>query len=726
MKQYLLTALMWVACTMFAYTQEITVEQIWKEYQFAPRGVSGYSSMPNGEEYAKIGSVGIDLYSFKTGEKTATPLDVATLELLSGKRLKLRDIDDFAFSDDAQKILLATEMESIYRRSTKAYYYIYDIKAQTLKPLADTNGFAQSFATFSPNADKVAFVRNNNLFYKDLKSDDEVQVTANGRINAILNGMADWVYEEELDITQCFTWSPDGSKIAYLRFDETNVKEFSMTEWGELYPAEYRYKYPKAGEDNSLVEVHIYDCNSGIDKKLELPDAAISYFPRIYWLPNSSTQLIILKLNRHQNKLEFINYNMNDNSYKTVFVDENEKWLEVTHDYFFLDEKTVLLCSERSGFNHIYKVTLGGEVKPLTNGKWEVAEICAVDKAKGLIYYLSNEAAVLNRDLYVIDLSGKKKKMLSSGNGWNNALFSSNAKYYRNTYSDLNTPFIYTIHESSGKELRVLENNDRLVKKMQLFHFAAREFFTFTIEEGVQLNGWILKPNDFSETKKYPVLMYVYGGPGSQEVQNSFKGAYDQAWYQLLAQKGYIVVCVDGRGTAGRGDEFKKCIYQQMGKYEALDQIAAARYLKTLSYVDSNRLGIWGWSFGGYLSALTKFTSGNLFKMAISVAPVTNWRYYDNIYTERFMRTPQENAAGYDDNSPITHTAGLQGSYLIVHGTADDNVHFQNAVDLVTSLNLADKQYEQFFYPNKNHFIMGGNTRCHLYHKLTNFILKEL
>ncbi|MDR1112146.1 MAG: S9 family peptidase [Bacteroidales bacterium] len=726
MRRSFFMALAWGLSILYACAQDITVENIWKEHQFAPKGVAGYTSMPNGEEYAKIGSTGIELYSFKTGEKTRTPLDVATLELLSGNKLKLRHINDFSFSDDAQKILFATRMESIYRRSTKANYYIFDIKNHTLTPLADTSLSPQSFATFSPDAEKVGFVRDNNLFYKDLKTDAEIQVTADGRTNAILNGMADWVYEEELDMAQCFTWSPDGSKLAYLRFDESNVKEFSMTEWGSLYPAEYRYKYPKAGEDNSLVEVHIYDCNSKFDKKLEFADFTTSYFPRIYWLPGNSTQLITLKLNRHQNRLEFISYNMADNSYATVFTDENEKWLSVSDNYFFLDAKTVLLCSERSGFNHIYKVTLGGEVKPLTSGNWEVAEICAVDKAKGLIYYLSNESAVLNRDLYAIDLAGKKKKMLSSGDGWNSALFSSNAKYYRNVYSSLNTPPVYTIRESSGKELRVLENNEKLVKNMQLYHFAPREFFSFTTEEGIQLNGWMLKPDGFSVARKYPVLMYVYGGPGSQEVQNSFRGVYDLAWYQLLAQKGYIVVCVDGRGTAGRGDAFKKCIYQQMGKYEALDQIAAARYLKTLSYVDSNRLGIWGWSFGGYLSALTKFTSGNLFKMAISVAPVTNWRYYDNIYTERFMRTPQENPTGYDDNSPITHAAGLQGNYLIVHGTADDNVHFQNAMDLAASLNLADKQYDQFFYPNKNHFIMGGNTRCHLYQKLTDFIFKKL
>ncbi|MDR2868050.1 MAG: S9 family peptidase [Bacteroidales bacterium] len=725
MKKTTFVILLLIVSSLIAHAQVITVENIWKEYQFAPRGVRGYTSLPDGEHYATVSTSGVDSYSFKTGEKTATLLDADALKNAVPKALQLKDIHDFSFSQDGNKMLIATQLESIYRRSSKAYYYIYNTKDKSVTPLSNLDLNQQSFATFSHDGNKVAFVRDNNIFYKDLIKNIEIQVTKDGKINHILNGMADWVYEEELDMAQCFSWSPNDTKIAYLHFDESAVKEFSMTEYGDLYPTEYRYKYPKAGEDNSKVEVHLFDCNNNTDITIDVT-CEDCYIPRIYWQSNA-TELIILRLNRHQNQLDFIRYNVSDKTQQVVFTDKNEKWLDVSNHYHFLDDnKTLFLCSEQSGYNHIYKVTLGETSTQITSGNWEVAEICAVDKAKKLIYYLSNESGQLNRDLYVIDFSGKNKKMLTSGDGWNSPDFSEKAHYYLNSYSNLNTPPVYSLRESNGKELRVLESNETLLKKMKLYPFAPRTFFTFTTSENIQLNGWMMKPNNCDTTQKYPVLMFVYGGPGSQEVQNSYRGAFDIAWYQLLAQKGYIIVCVDGRGTAGRGDAFKKCVYQQMGKYEALDQIEAAKYLKTLSYIDTARIGIWGWSFGGYLSALTKFTSGNLFKMAMSVAPVTNWRYYDNIYTERFQRTPQENPAGYDENSPITYASRLEGKYLLVHGTADDNVHFQNSMDLANALIQGNKQFEQFFYPNKNHFIMGGNTRCHLYNKLTNFVLENL
>jgi dipeptidyl-peptidase-4 len=371
-------------------------------------------------------------------------------------------------------------------------------------------------------------------------------------------------------------------------------------------------------------------------------------------------------------------------------------------------------------------VFFGGKPTPLTSGTWEVAQVCAVDESNEYIYYLSNESHALQRDLYRINFKGKNKKMLSNGKGWNSPTFNPKATYYSNMYSDANTPPVYTLHDNTGKELRVLQDNAALKERMKAYGFSEKELFTIPVNDGIDLNAWMIKPKNFDASKKYPVLMYVYGGPGSQEVNNSFFRVMDFAWYQMLAQKGYIVVCVDNRGTSGRGDSFKKCIYKQMGKYETEDQIAAANYLQSLSYIDSNRVGIWGWSFGAYLSSLCIMKGNDVFKMAMAVAPVTNWRYYDNIYTERFLQTPQENPQGYDDNSPITHAAKLKGKYLLIHGTADDNVHFQNAMDLVSALNAAGIQYEQFFYPNKNHFIMGGNTRLHLYIKLTDFILKNL
>ena len=704
---------------------EITVEDIWKKYTFYPSGVPGFNTLPESDFYTVSTKTSIDKHKFVNGEKVSILLSDNDL-IEANSFLRIQKINDFCFDKTEKKVLLASQKESIYRRSTKAFYYIVDLNKRTVKPLSDTTKGKQSFATFSPDGNHVAFVRENNLFVVDLEQEKETQITFDGKDRYIINGMADWVYEEELSQSCYFAWSPDNEKIAYLRFDESRVKEFSMTIYGKLYPQEYKYKYPKAGEDNSLVEVHVYNVKNNTNQTIDLGDNSNCYFPRIYWL-NNSTDLMVLKLNRHQNKLEFFKCNLTTHAKDLVYTDENSAWLDVTDDYFFLDDnKSMIVTSERNGFNHIYYVVFNGQITPLTNGKWEVANICAVDKAKKLIYYLSNESNVLNRDLYCIDFSGKKKKMLSSGKGWNEVTFSPTCRYYRNVYSDVNTPPIYTLHESSGKLLNTLNDNAAYVEKMKTYHFSPKELFSFITADNIELNGWMIKPPHFDANKKYPVLMYVYGGPGSQEVSNSFSRGFDFAWYQMLAQKGYIIVCTDGRGTATKGDEFKKCIYKQMGKYEAIDQIATANYLKTLPYVDGERIGIWGWSFGGYLSSLSMFTGGNTFKMAMAVAPVTTWRYYDNIYTERFLQTPQENAEGYDQNSPITHAHKLHGQYLLVHGMADDNVHFQNAVDLVTALNKAEKQYEQYFYPNKNHSIYGGNTRYHLYMKLTDFVLKNL
>jgi dipeptidyl-peptidase-4 len=710
----------------FAQHKEITVKAIWKDYIFLPSGVPGFATMPKGDFYTVTDTNGIHKYSFATGEKITTLITNEELTAASNNTISMKTINTYSFDNDENQLLIATRLENIYRRSTKAFYYIYHINSKTIRPLSDTTKGKQSFASFSNDGKKVAFVRNNNIFIADLDNNREIPITTDGLDRHVINGMADWVYEEELDMAQAFTWSFDGTKLAWLRFDEQRVKEFSMTVWGNLYPEEYKFKYPKAGEDNSLVDVFIYDFATGQKTKLDLGDNTNSYFPRIYWLSNS-TDLITLKLNRRQNKLEFFRYNAKSQQQDLVYTDENPYWLDVSDQYCFLDDnQTMIATSERNGFNHIYKITFGGEIIQLTKGNWEVAKISAVDRKNHLIYYLSNESSLLNRDLYCMDFNGKKKRMLTNGKGWNTPTFSPTTQYYRNVYSDLNTPPFYTIHDNKGKEIRLINDNAKYKQVTKEYHFADRELFSFKTEENILLYGWMLKPTDFDATKKYPVLMYVYGGPGSQEVKNSFFSPFDFAWYQMLAQKGYIIVCVDGRGTATRGDAFKKVIYKQMGKLETTDQISAAHYLKSLPYVDESRVGIWGWSFGGYLSSLSLMQGGETFKMAIAVAPVTTWRYYDNIYTERFLQTPQENPAGYDENSPLTHVDKMKGKFLMVHGTADDNVHFQNAMDLVTALNEAGKQYEQFFYPNKNHGIYGGNTRYHLYIKLTDFVLKNL
>ncbi len=711
---------------LLSQTKKITVDDIWEKYLFYPRSVYGFNPMQNSEHYTVVSLMGIEKYSFETGEKEEEILTNRDLMQLSSNQLNIRKIDDYVIDHSGEKILLATGTEPIYRRSTRAFYYVYDRKQNTIRLLSDTLLGKQSFATFSPDGSKVAFVRANNLFVKDLASGNEIPITNDGLENHIINGAADWVYEEELSLAKAFEWSPDSRKIAFMRFDESRVKEFSMTYFGELYPVEYKFKYPKAGEDNSLVNILIYDLQSGNKTALDMGDNDNCYFPRIYWLPDAK-ELMVLKLNRHQNKLDFYRYNTGNGTLEIVYTDENKCWVEVNDTYYFLDDnRSMLLTSERDGYNHIYKVEFGGPVTQLTQGNWEVNDISAVDPKKKLIYYLSNESSPLNRDLYVIGFDGRKKKMLTNGSGWNSVRFSPNSGYYMDTYSDRNTPPVVSIYRNDGKLLRVLEDNEQLKKTITDYGFSKKELFSFMTYDGTNLNGWMIKPTDFDYRKKYPVLMYVYGGPGSQEVNNAWFRSQDVAWYQMLAQHGYIVVCVDGFGTAGRGDAFKKAIYKQMGNLESESQIDAALYLRSLPYVDPERIGIWGWSFGGYLSSLAMFKGDGLFKTAIAVAPVTNWRYYDNIYTERFLQTPQENPSGYDENSPIFHAGKLKGNYLLIHGMTDDNVHFQNAVDLTTALIKANKQFDHFFYPNMNHFINDGNARQHLYTLLTQYILENL
>ncbi len=726
MKRLFLIALLFTAiCSCFGQAKEITIERIWDDYYFTPRGVPGYTAMPKSDYYTVVKRAGIERYSFATGERVDMLVANSDLDRLSKGTVNISKVSSYEFSSDEKKVVLAVDEESIWRRSSLAFYYVYDIENNKLITVADTNTKLH-FAFLSEDGQKVLFARDCDLFYQDLATGAITQITHDGQENAIFNGYADWVYEEELDMSSAASWSPDGSKIAFLRFDQRRVKEYNFALYDDLYPTDFKYKYPKAGEDNSLVDVYIYDLASKQLTRVDLGDNSNCYFPRVYWLPNSQ-DAVILKLNRHQDQLDFIRYNTVTKQQDIVYTDKNDKWLDVTDNYYFLkDGKTMIVTSERDGFNHIYKVTLGGEIKQLTSGNWEVNEIQYVNENKKLIYYLSNESGVLNRDLYSITFDGKKKTLMSTGDGWNQPSFSPNGNFYRNQYSSLNTLPIYTIRDAKGKELRVLNDNKHVKETMNAYGFVDREIIHFTTEDGTELYGWMMKPANFDPNKKYPVMMNCYGGPGSQQVTNSYGSWYDLALYQMLAQKGYISVCVDGRGTATRGDAFKKVIYQQMGKYEAIDQIAAANWLKKQSYVDGDRIGIWGWSFGGYLSALSLFRGDGAFKMAISVAPVTNWRYYDNIYTERFMRTPQENPDGYDLNSPTTYAKDLKGKYLLIHGTADDNVHFQNAMELVKALNEAGVEYDQFFFPNKNHFIMGGNTRTYLYNKLAKYILENL
>ena len=715
--------LFFITISITTFSQTLTLEDIFSKNVLRSEGISGFQHLSTSDCYTVRTENGIDKHHFATGEFIATILPKENINALSNTELAFEDINSYSFSKNEDKILLATEVENIYRRTTKGVYYVFDIQNKTLIPVSDVSESKISFPTFSDDGEKVAFVRNLNLFCMDVKTGKETQITFDGEENHILNGLPDWVYEEELSVSKTFMWSPNGKYLAYMRFDESHVKEFSMTIWGELYPEEYKYKYPKAGENNSIVEIYVYDTENNITEKIDLKTCVEVYYPRLFWLSNS-TDLMILQLNRLQNQLAFVKYNVLNHNYFVVFTDTNPYWLNVADTYHFLpDNNSMILASERDGFNHIYLVDFKGNIKQLTSGKWEVASIAFVNSKTKQIYYLSNETDRLGRDLFVIDFAGKKKIRLSNGLGWNSVSFSASGNYYRNTYSSPTQPPYITINDNKGKKLRLLQENDKLKAQMQEYNCVPKELFQFTTSEGIIMDGWMMKPVEFDPAKKYPVLVYTYGGPGSMEVTKNFNV---EAWYQYLTQQGYIVACADGRGSGGRGDTYRKVIYKQMGKYESDDQIAFAKYLKTLPYVNPKRIGIWGWSFGGYLAALSLFKGEDAFSMAVAVAPVTNWRYYDNIYTERFMRTPQENPDGYDENSPVFWADKLQGKFLMIHGTADDNVHFQNAMDLAAALNQAGKQYDMFFYPNKNHFITGGNTRLHLYTMMTEYIFKNL
>jgi len=703
--------------------KEITLEDIWARYLFLPKLVNGIESMNDGKHFCVLErGNSIDEYSYEDGKKTRTIVSSDQM-VPDGKDEGIR-INSYTFSSDETKILIATETEQIYRHSSKSSFYIWDIAKKQILALSD--GGKQRLATFSPDGSKMAFVRGNNLFIKDIVSNKEEQITNDGLDRHIINGTTDWVYEEEFAFTKALFWSPDGAKLAYYRFDESNVKEFWMTTWGDLYPEFYKFKYPKTGENNSLVTIHIYDLNTKTTKAADIGTEKDQYIPRILWT-KSKDKLAILRMNRHQNKLEILLADANSGESKVIYTEENKYYIDVTDDYTFLNnQKHFLITSEKDGYNHIYLYDMDGNlVKQITKGNWDVVEFCGIDEDDEKIYYKSVESSFKNRDLYVIGVDGKGKTRLSKKVGDNDVEFSKTFDYYINTWSDANTPPVVTVNDNSGKIIREIQGNKEFAELVKQYNFTTCEFFDFKTEQGVELYGWMIKPPDFNKNNRYPVFMYFYGGPGDQKVVNTW-GYFNFAWFQMLAQKGYIVVCVDNRGTGGRGEEFKKQTYLELGKLETIDQIEVAKYLGTLNYVDKDRIGVFGWSYGGYLSTLCMTKGADYFKAGIAVAPVTNWRYYDNIYTERFMRTPQENASGYDDNSPINFVSSLKGKYLLVHGTGDDNVHVQNSYDLVSALVNANKQFEMQFYPNKNHGIYGGYTRLHLYRRMTDFILDNL
>jgi dipeptidyl-peptidase-4 len=705
-------------------SQELTVESIWKKFEFYPKNFSGFNSMNDGEHFTKINQSENDFtitkHEFKNYSGKGDVIVSMNDLMYDGNFI---GVDDYSFNSDETKILITTNYKSIYRRSYIADFYILDLKTKKLNILDNENS-NKSLASFSPDSKKVAYVSNNNIFIKDLESDKINQVTHDGILNGIINGSTDWVYEEEFSITKAFEWSPDSKFISFLKFDERQVKEFQMTFYGTLYPSQYLFKYPKAGEDNSKLTAHIYHLDTKITNQLILGE--FEYIPRMKWA-TTKNNLIIQTLNRHQNQVKYHLYDANSNSFNTkvFFEEKSDTYIEIDDNLLILaDGKSLFRTSEASGYNHIQQVFFDGKTKQITSGNWDVIEFYGINEKMKTIYFSSAEKSPIHKGIYKINFDGTKKKAISAETGYNGAEFSANMNYFMKISSDANTPKKYTLCNNDGKELAILENNDKLIEKIKTFDFSKREFIQIKGKEDL-LNASIIYPKDFDPTKKHPVYMNVYGGPGSNIVADEYDGN-DYIYHQLLAKNGYVVVCVDPRGTMYRGAKFKKSTYLQLGKLETEDFIEVAKNLAKIPGIDKDRIGIQGWSYGGYMASLAMTKGADVFKMGIAVAPVTNWRYYDNIYTERFMRTPQENPSGYDDNSPINFVKNIKGNYFIIHGSADDNVHYQNTMEMITALTNANVQFEMFIYPNKNHGIYGGNTRNHLFNMMFKYTLKNL
>jgi dipeptidyl-peptidase-4 len=702
--------------------KEITLEDIWKNKTFSAKNVRSFRSMQNDEFYTILNQGKIEKYSYSNGELIEVLLSDS---LLVDQNNKSIEIGDYEFSNSEKNILIETEAEPIYRHSYYAKYYLYNTENKSITPLC--LGSKQRNPIFSPDDKKIAFIRDNNMYIYYIDEKREQQITFDGELNKIINGAPDWVYEEEFSYSRAMEWSANSNYLAFVRFDESKVKEFSLNFYGELYPEKYNYKYPKAGENNSLVSVHIFNLSSNSTRTVDIGADTNIYIPRIQWT-NDADILLIQRLNRLQNQYDLLLSNQATQTTQLLLSESNKYYIDINDRFYFTkDKKSIILTSEKDGYNHIYQYDMKGKlVKQLTQGKYDVTSIYGVDEIKKRVYFQAAFSSPINREIFFVSLKNGKTTQLSTKVGTNNATFTSNFKYYTLNYSNANQPPYISVNATEGNELYVLEDNSTLKSKLNEFSFSTLTFIEVPIENGINLQASIIKPLNFDSTKKYPVLMYVYGGPGSQTVTNSW-GHSNFIWFQMLAQNGYIVVSVDNRGTGARGEEFKKMTYLQLGKYEVIDQINAAKFLGNQSFVDKDRIGIFGWSYGGYMSTLCMTKGADYFKAGIAVAPVTNWRYYDNIYTERFMRTPAENENGYDSNSPISHVSLLKGKYLLVHGDADDNVHVQNTMDLTTALISQDKAFEMFVYPNSNHGIYTGkNTRLHLYRKMTDFILTNL
>jgi dipeptidyl-peptidase-4 len=706
--------------------QAITFDHIF-DNTFSQEGIQNVNWMKDGQFYTAIVQTQSDIelrkYDILTGDYEVL---ISTTGLDAPDRSNPLYIQDYQFSADESKLLIKTDVEQIWRRSTRENYYVHNLETGETRKLTDSEE-KQQYAQFSPTGDKAAYVQDNNLFLVDLETGEETQITSDGEFNKVINGAADWVYEEEFGFAKAWYWSPDGSKIAYYRFDEERVKEFFMTEWGSLYPGLTRFKYPKAGEQNSIVTIGVYELESGETTWMDIGEETDQYIPRINWTTDPNI-LAIRRMNRLQNKQDLMLANVNTGDTDVIKTETSDAWIDINDDLTFLDNgEQFIYVSEESGYNHIYLYDMGGNlIRQITRGNWEVTNYIGYNESDERIYYISTEESPLERHFYSISITGDDKRKMSDGSGWNSINMSKDYKYYIKTYSSSETPSVYTLHESDGKQVRILEDNQSLENRMEDYRMPTKEYFTVSLPQA-DLNAYMLKPHDFDASKKYPALFYVYGGPGSQTVNRQFSDGQRPMWHRYLTEQGYIIVSVDNRGTGARGRDFEKQLYKKLGQFEVIDQIDAAEYLvNNYEYIDPERIGIWGWSYGGYMSSLVLAQGKDLFSTAIAVAPVTSWRYYDTIYTERFMQTPQMNPEGYDKGSPITYADQIEGNYLLVHGTGDDNVHFQNAVEMVSKLVEEDVAFETMYYPNRNHGIYGGNARKHLYEMMTRFILENL
>lgn len=730
---------LFVLCFLLAFIsgiraqQKVSLEDVAKG-TYRAENIYGIKPMLDGNYYTQISAdkKRIVKYSFKTGKEVATVFDVNT-----ARECNFKEFDDYIMSPDEKLILIQTETKPIYRRSFTAVYYIYNVQNNKLEPLS--NNGPQQAPLFSPDGFQIAFVRNNNIYLvKLLFGNSESQVTKDGEFNKVLNGIPDWVYEEEFGFNRAFEFSGDSKMIAYIRFDESKVPMYSFPWYKGLapekkeyatYPGEYRYKYPKAGEVNSTVTVHTYDIKSHVTRQMDLPLDADGYIPRIKFTSDPE-KLAIMTLNRHQDRFDLYMANPRSGLCKLTIRDNAPQYIkEQAYSNIAFYPENIVLMSERDGYNHLYLYTIGGNlVKQITKGKFEVKDFLGWDRNSNIFYYSSNEESPLRSAVYKIDAKGKKTK-LSVRTGTNTAIFNSTLTYYINKFSNLSTPTLITVNDNKGKELATLMNNAKLKKQVAGLNMPTKEFFKFKTTEGVELNGWMMKPANFDPNKKYPVIMHQYSGPGSQEVLDNWGvGSFrDGGMFEAyMCDKGYIMVCVDGRGTGGRGAEFEKCTYMFLGVKESHDQVEAARYLNGLPYIDGSRIGIWGWSFGGYNTLMSMSEGTPIFKAGVAIAPPTDWRFYDSVYTERFMRTPKENGDGYQAGSAILRAPKLHGKLLLIHGSADDNVHFQNSAEYSEALVQAGIQFDMQVYTNRNHSITGGNTRTHLMHRVAGFFIQNL